>query len=420
MRGWISKAIVKAGRSILKTILIKTSPIWGTLLAMFAVAWICYYMIFEAPKQAIRGLFTGNDRESAFEYGRGDPDREIFEKYRTVAAQWNAGLTPEQQTQVDSFALDWEWLAAVDRTLGDPQQAGIRDAKELKLDPEATFELVRPKFEWKEAEKEIDQQSCVQIKQKDEKGDEMTRYEIQSSTTRQPQILLKQAQTMQGVYVYSYRTKTSVTKSPSACGELATTETYQALSGITAVENEWQPLKQILRDHGFPEEKDQDFLLEYWLSFLADPDGSEYDPLPEDWEPIESELLWPLPEKGRVSSQFGVRIHPITGERKMHNGVDVAVPKGTEVYAAEDGKVIHAGFLGTAGLAVIIDHGGLETRYFHLSSVKVDQGQTVRRGDLIGLVGATGEATGPHLHFETRVGGEPVDPLSFFGGGTKE
>ena len=305
----------------------------------------------------------------------------------------------------------------MDRTLGDPRQSGVRDPKELKLDPEATFELVRPKFEWEEAKKEIIQQTCAEIKEVDEKGNETTRYEIHSSIVRQPQVLLKKAQTMQGVYVYSYRTETSVTKSSSACGELTTSETRKVLSSITALENEWQPLRRILRDHGLTEEKDQDFLLEYWLSFLSDTDGSEYDPLPEDWEPIESELLWPLPVTGRVSSRFGVRIHPITGDQKMHSGMDIAVPKGTEVYAVGNGRVIHAGFLGKAGLAIIIDHGGLETRYYHLNSVNVAQGLTVRRGDLIGLVGSTGASTGPHLHFETRVGGEPVDPLSFFGEG---
>jgi len=415
---WVNKAFMKAGRSLLKMLLIKTSPIWGTMLAMFAVAWICYYMIFELPKQAILGLFTGNDRESAYEYGRSDPDEEIFERYRSVAAQWNEGLTPEQLAQVESFALDWEWLAAVDRTLGDPQQAGIRDVKELKLDPEATFELVRPKFEWEEAEKEIVQQSCVEIKEKDENGNEITRYEIHSSNTRQPQILLKRAQTMQGVYVYSYRTETSVTSSTSACGELTTTITFQALSNIAATQNEWQPLKKILSDHGISQEEDQEFLLEYWLSFLQDPDGKEHDPLPEDWVPVEGELLWPA--QGRVSSRFGERVHPITGDRKMHNGVDIAAKKGTEVYAAEDGKVVHAGFLGNAGLAVILDHGDLETRYYHLSQIEVQKGNNVRQGDLIGLVGSTGASTGPHLHFETRVGGQAVDPLSFFGGGTRE
>jgi len=415
---WVIKGLRKAGRSLLKIIVVKTAPIWGTTLALLVIVWLCYFMIFELPKQAILGLITGSDRESAFEYGRRDPDEGLFERYRSVAAQWKAGLTPEQLAQVESFALDWEWLEAVDRTLGDPQQAGIRDPKELKLDPEATFELVRPRFEWEEAEKEIVQQSCVEIKEKDEDGNEIIRYEIHSTTTRQPQILLKQAQTMQGVYVYSYRTETSVMKSTSACGELTTAETYQSLSSIIAVENEWQPLRQMLREHGITQEKDQDFLLEYWLSFLQDPDGSEYDPLPENWVPVEGELAWPA--QGRVSSRFGQRIHPITGDRKMHSGVDIAAPKGTEVYAAKDGKVVHAGFLGNAGLAGILDHGGLETRYYHLSRIEAQQGNNVRQGDLIGLVGSTGASTGPHLHFETRVGGEPVDPLSFFGGGTKE
>jgi hypothetical protein len=408
-----------AGRMIKKALIwliAKTAPFWGAVFGVFFLAFLAYVLVWELPKQSILGIFEGKDRDSAYKYGGNvDEEENVFESYLTVAARWSEGLTEERLSQVEPYELDWAWLAALDRTLGDPEQSGMRDPNELKLDPEATFDLVRPKFEWIEVEKEIVRESCVEYKERDDEGNETTRYRTNTSTTYQPQILLKKAKTMQGVYVYSYRTETASTTSDSPCGQLTSTETYHVLSGITATQNDWQPLKAILRDQGIASEADQQFLLDYWLSFLSDPDGMEHDPLPDDWVPVEGELKWPA--EGRISSQFGYRIHPITGDRKLHRGVDIAAPQGTEVYAAADGKVVHAGFLGNAGLAVILDHGDLETRYYHLSQVDVGKGTSVRRGDVIGLIGSTGDSTGPHLHFETRVGGEPIDPLFYFGEG---
>ena len=99
----------------------------------------------------------------------------------------------------------------------------------------------------------------------------------------------------------------------------------------------------------------------------------------------------------------------------MHSGIDISAPYGQAVVAAESGTVVFAGSRGGYGLTVIIDHGGaLATLYAHLSSVGVGTGSTVSRGQRIGSVGCSGYCTGPHLHFETRVNGEPVDPMRFF------
>lgn len=399
-------------KKLLVKFLIATSKIWGTALLIFILVVLAYLLVFELPKQAILGIFDGQDRDSAFEYGQKNDEASAMQKYPEIAAKWSDGLTEEQLLQVEPYELDWAWLAAVDRTLGDPEQSGTRDAKELVLDPEATFDLVRPIFEWVEAEKVITHESCEVIEEEDDEGNKTMRYEIHNTTTRQPQILLTKAQTVQGVYLYSYRTETESTVSQSLCGTLTTTETFQVLSGITTLESDWGPLKKIMRDHGIEREEDQSFLLEYWLSFLTDPDGSEHDPLPDGWSPVERDLKWPT--VGRISSRFGYRIHPITGDRKLHAGVDIAAPKGTEVYAAADGKVVHAGFLGNAGLAIILDHGDLETRYYHLGQVDVRKGVSVTRGDNIGKVGSTGASTGPHLHFEIRIADEPVDPLLYY------
>lgn len=120
------------------------------------------------------------------------------------------------------------------------------------------------------------------------------------------------------------------------------------------------------------------------------------------------------PVAAAVSSGFGPRTHPITGERRVHAGVDFAAPAGTPVVAAAAGVVRVAGRHGGYGLLVVLDHGdGIQTRYAHASRLLVAAGQAVARGQLIALVGSTGRSTGPHLHFEVRVGGVAQDPLAW-------
>ncbi|MDK8193080.1 peptidoglycan DD-metalloendopeptidase family protein [Paenibacillus sp. UMB7766-LJ446] len=125
-----------------------------------------------------------------------------------------------------------------------------------------------------------------------------------------------------------------------------------------------------------------------------------------------------MPIKGAyISSNFGPRVHPITGEvGKMHNGTDFAAPQGTSIYAAEDGVVIMAEWYGGYGNTVIVDHGdGLWTLYPHIreNGILVKEGESVTRGQNIAEVGSTGNSTGPHLHFEVRVNGNPQNPLSY-------
>ena len=123
--------------------------------------------------------------------------------------------------------------------------------------------------------------------------------------------------------------------------------------------------------------------------------------------------LMPL-EGSRMTSSYGMRNHPILQQRRNHNGVDLAAPNGTPVYATADGLVGMAQWYSSYGNYVQIEHGGeMQTRYAHLSSYVVADGERVRKGQLIGYVGSTGRSTGPHLHYEVRVGGEPVDPRPY-------
>jgi murein DD-endopeptidase MepM/ murein hydrolase activator NlpD len=120
------------------------------------------------------------------------------------------------------------------------------------------------------------------------------------------------------------------------------------------------------------------------------------------------------PVNGTITSGFGWRIHPILGVKKFHTGVDFGVPYGTPIKAADSGRVIYATWVGGYGNTVALDHGkGISTLYAHQSTIAVAYGASVRRGQVIGYVGSTGYSTGPHLHFEVRVNGNPVDPMGY-------
>ncbi|HEX4841261.1 MAG TPA: peptidoglycan DD-metalloendopeptidase family protein, partial [bacterium] len=120
------------------------------------------------------------------------------------------------------------------------------------------------------------------------------------------------------------------------------------------------------------------------------------------------------PSRGAITSGFGLRRHPVFGIMHVHTGVDLAAVWGSPVLAASDGRVIYAGWFGGYGKIVVIDHGqGISTLYGHLSQWLVPSGDEVHRGQVIARVGNTGYSTGPHLHFEIRINGTPVDPEGF-------
>ena len=122
--------------------------------------------------------------------------------------------------------------------------------------------------------------------------------------------------------------------------------------------------------------------------------------------------LWPV--RGRITAGFGQRLDPFSGEGSFHSGVDIAAPSGSRVEASADGLVLHAGPDSGYGNEVLLDHGfGLTSKYGHLSRIFVLTGQEVKRGQVIGAVGMTGRATGPHLHYEVMVNDTRVNPAKF-------
>lgn len=132
----------------------------------------------------------------------------------------------------------------------------------------------------------------------------------------------------------------------------------------------------------------------------------------DNWVQGTGQLGWPV--SGEITSPYGYRVHPIWGTTIYHSGIDIGVDEGTPVHAADGGVVVWSGWMGGYGYAVVIDHGnGLSTLYGHNSELAVDEGQSVVKGQVISYAGSTGNSTGPHVHFEVRVNGDPVDPMGY-------
>lgn len=126
-------------------------------------------------------------------------------------------------------------------------------------------------------------------------------------------------------------------------------------------------------------------------------------------------FCWPAPSYTYISSPYGYRIHPKLGVSKFHSGVDMAAPGGTNILAAADGVVRSAGYNGGYGNCLVIDHGGgIATLYGHARKLLVSSGQSVKKGQVIALVGTTGMSTGNHLHFEVLKNGVTTDPMAYF------
>ncbi|QKG70789.1 M23 family metallopeptidase [Erythrobacter mangrovi] len=158
---------------------------------------------------------------------------------------------------------------------------------------------------------------------------------------------------------------------------------------------------------------------------IEDGDDAQFQQLFANWEEvgrpagIPAHALVAVPSRlpldnTTLTSDFGMRTHPVLGGRRNHKGVDLSAPMGTPIYATADGYVSKAEWFSSYGNFVSLEHGAeLQTRYAHMSRIAVAPGTRVQKGDIIGYVGSTGRSTGPHLHYEVRIGGEAVNPIPY-------
>ena len=223
---------------------------------------------------------------------------------------------------------------------------------------------------------------------------------------------------------YSTRAETAVIETTDDDGNPTTTEITET---VLVIELTHKTPNEMAADYHFTTRQNTYLQLlqdpqyeELWAELLggfAQDDGKLMPP--DSTRTPTGTLQWPLPVAGTITSQFGHRVDPITGEVSSHTGTDIACAEGTPILAAADGIVTVANGLdswgGSYGYYIQIDHGGgLETLYAHCSSICVTTGQQVQAGQVIGYVGHTGRATGSHLHLETRANGTRVDSMQFF------
>lgn len=196
----------------------------------------------------------------------------------------------------------------------------------------------------------------------------------------------------------------------AACGILTIAATPAIANSSAAAVDIAEPLRQSQASGTLSSSGDVRFrqLFSSWEALdRTGPDGATVQPR------ISIPSRMPL-EGSRLTSDYGMRTHPVLGGRRNHKGVDLAAPTGTPVYATADGIVGKAEWFSSYGLYVEIGHGAdLETRYAHMSKLAVAAGERVHKGDLIGYVGSTGRSTGPHLHYEVRIAGLAVNPIPY-------
>ena len=223
---------------------------------------------------------------------------------------------------------------------------------------------------------------------------------------------------------YSTRAETAVIETTDKNGKVTTTEITETVLVISLTH---KTPDEMAADYHFTTRQNTYLQLlqdpqyeELWAELLCgfEQGGGEV-MSPDGTRAPTGTLQWPLPVAGTITSQFGHRVDPITGEVSSHTGTDIACAEGTPILAAADGTVIVANGLdswgGSYGYYIQIDHGGgLETLYAHCSSICVTTGQQVQSGEVIGYVGHTGRATGNHLHLEVSVDGNRADVLRYF------
>ena len=393
----------QALRFVARKVIAALLPFALPVLVVLFLALCLQSMLFDTPifyqeKTGHLGFFSsGIDAKWTIEQ-----DKHLGSRYRSLV---EAGLgskeaqpfTPSQYEQASTYRLSWAVLAAIDRVLGDPI---MNDKVNRKPNPERNYEALKPVFIWRD--------STVTVK-KTIVNEKQEKVEVTESHTVK---LLDQVDAYNGKHTFSYRWVETKEGNAMIRHEVLDNEEIQFYD-----ESE-NRLTRLLRSHGLPA---NDILLvrELAITYSDDPSREETEFLlyklasrpgqgggggggtthpPGGWKgrfPLAGE-----PGAGFIiTSWFGYRDDPFTGHKAYHDGMDLAAPKGTPVFAPLDGVVQYAASMSGYGNTVMLGHGNVLTLYGHMDVVLVKSGQRVKKGDLIGKVGSTGRSTGPHLHW---------------------
>ncbi|MDT3417182.1 murein DD-endopeptidase MepM/ murein hydrolase activator NlpD [Brevibacillus aydinogluensis] len=391
------------------------------VIVFFGIGWMFIMPITYMEKEGVIGFFTtGTDEWNT------QKDKELSDKYKALMVK-DLGLqepqmyAPSQYDQAYGFRLPWTLLAAVDRVLGDPS---VSNSVRRQPQPEKHYEALKPIFTWKTY--------TVDVKKKERDSEGRIVWVSYTYTVK----LLDEVEAYNAVHKLYYRKEIEKDESVIVTKYVLDHVEMEFLS------DEDNRLIQLLKSYKLPK-KDIELVQELALAYSGDEwEESQYllaqfgnkvkSPFPTSPEkptPVpgipggSAEWKGILPLAGEVgknfhiTSGFGGRRDPITGETSFHDGVDLAAPTGTPVYAPLDGTVVYAKNMRGFGKTIMINHGGYITLYGHLSLIQVTSGQKVSKGDLIGNVGSTGRSTGPHLHwsvYKNQFGkNNAIDPLQF-------
>lgn len=413
------KAVGRVAKRAIGSILMHTAPVWGPVVLMLLLAVTAYMLIYGMAKEAsmpgvseqakIGAFFDTEDKEII------QKNEHLFEEYKVVANTWDEGLTPEQRNQVIVHKFPWSVMAATDRVVNDESAWGI--GKGVNPKPQAVFDALRPRFKWKNSTITTVTVTCS-YEEPGPDGEGGGKTCTQSSEVKHVS-LVTAADTLEGHFEYTYEWQTDVVSSGQDGGSV--TVTREVLKQVIPPAVYYAPLKQFLASaRGITDDSTFDIIKE--LALLYNQDYQFNHDLNQSldystYQPIEGSngWVWPTPSR-HITSPFGPRSYPRSG---FHHGIDVGATKpgvdGDSVVSMADGRVIQSGYDSIYGNFVAIDHGnGVISLYGHLNRRMVTVGDTVKKGDLIGIMGTTGFSTGTHLHFEMRLNGKAIDPKFYF------
>lgn len=312
-----------------------------------------------------------------------------------------------ERDQATPFRVPWSMMASLDRVLGDPIITGNHGqeskGKGRQPLPDERFKELEPTLQWKDFQLYYCHRWEETIK-----TDKGTITRIYTEEYKHNIKLLTTVNAYDAHYAYTWDTKDIKNGNDQDFTEIKVPE----LVNVDRSGPYYQRVKDILAQYELTKTSNTELVLR--LAMNMDPefnvDANLTSALMElntgTEQPAYSggtgELSWPL--NGPITSPFGYRVHPITGEYRFHSGIDIGVPSDTPVHAADNGIVVFLGVNGGYGNCIMIDHGKYRTLYGHLGSFKVTPGQEAKKGDVIALSDNSGLSTGPHLHFEVRTG----------------